>query len=41
MAVYMMIRMKELDDGNRRLGKMTVDEGLKSEIVTEALAKKR
>jgi putative transposase len=32
--------MKELEDENRRLRKMVVDERLKAEIVTEALAKK-
>ena len=36
----MMTRMKELEDENRRLRKMVVDERLKAEIVTEALAKK-
>ena len=38
--VSMMTRMKELEDENRRLRKMVVDERLKAEIVTEALAKK-
>ncbi len=41
MDVSMMTRMKELEDENRRLRKMVVDERLKAEIVTEALAKKR
>ena len=40
MDVSMMTRMKELEDKNRRLRKMVVDERLKAEIVTEALAKK-
>jgi putative transposase len=40
MDVSMMTRMKELQDENRRLRKMVVDERFKEEIVTEALAKK-
>ncbi len=36
----MMTHMKELEDENRRLRKMFVDERLKGEIVTLALAKK-
>ena len=36
----MMTCMKELEDENRRLRKMVVEERLKAEIVTEALAKK-
>ena len=40
MDLSMMTRMKELEDENRRLRKMVVDERLKAEIVTEALAKK-
>ena len=40
MDVSMMTRMKELEDENRRLRTMVVDERLKAEIVTEALAKK-
>ena len=40
MDVSMMTRMKELEDENRRLRKMVVDERLKAEIITEALAKK-
>jgi putative transposase len=32
--------MKELEEENRRLRKMVVDERLKAEIVQEALAKK-
>lgn len=35
-----MARMKELEEENRRLRKMIVDERLKAEIVQEALAKK-
>ena len=40
MDVSMMTRMKELEHENRRLRKMVVEERLKAEIVTEALAKK-
>ena len=40
MDVSMIARMKELEDENRRLKKMYVDEKLKAEIVSEALAKK-
>ena len=36
----MMARMKELEEENRRLRKMVVDERLNAEIVQEALAKK-
>ncbi len=36
----MVARMKELEEENRRLRKMIVDERLKAEIVQEALAKK-
>lgn len=36
----MMARMKELEEENRRLRKMYMDEKLKAEIVAEALAKK-
>ncbi len=36
----MMSRMKELEDENRRLKKMYLEEKLKAEIVSEALAKK-
>ena len=35
-----MARMKELEEENRRLRKMYVEEMLKAEVVTEALAKK-
>jgi putative transposase len=40
MDVPMMARMKELEEENRRLRKMYMDEKLKAEIVSEALAKK-
>jgi putative transposase len=40
MDLSMMARMKELEDENRRLKKMYMDEKLKAEIVAEALAKK-
>ena len=40
MDTSMMTRMKELEDENRRLKKMYLEEKLKSEIVSEALAKK-
>ena len=40
MDVSLMARMKELEEENRRLRKMYVEEKLKAEIVTEALAKK-
>ena len=40
MDVSMIARMKELEDENRRLKKMYMDEKLKAEIVSEALAKK-
>ena len=40
MDVSMMARMKELEDENRRLRKLYLDEKLKAEIVAEALAKK-
>jgi len=33
-------RMKELEDENSRLKKMYAEEGLKSEIIQEAMAKK-
>ncbi len=36
----MMARMKELKAENARLKKMYIEEKLKAEIVTEALAKK-
>jgi putative transposase len=40
MDVSMMARIKELEEENRRLRKVIVDERLKAEIVQEALAKK-
>jgi putative transposase len=40
MDTSMMTRMKELEDENRRLKKIYLEEKLKSEIVAEALAKK-
>ena len=40
MDVSIMARMKKLEEENRRLRKMIVDERLKAEIVQEALAKK-
>ena len=40
MDTSMMSRMKELEDENRRLKKMYLEEKLKSEIEAEALAKK-
>lgn len=36
----LMTRMKELEEENRRLRKMYVEERLKAEVVAEALAKK-
>jgi putative transposase len=40
MDTSMMSRMKELEEENRRLKKMYVEEKLKAEIATEYLAKK-
>ena len=40
MDASLMGRMKELEDENRRLKKMYAEEGLKSEIIQEAMAKK-
>ena len=40
MDTSMMARMKELEVENARLKKMYIEEKLKAEIVTEALAKK-
>jgi putative transposase len=40
MDVPMMSRMKELEDENRRLKKMYLEEKLEAEIVPEALEKK-
>jgi putative transposase len=40
MAVSMMSRMKELEEENRRLKKIYLEEKLKAKIVSEALEKK-
>ncbi len=40
MDASLMVRMKELEEENRRLKKMYAEERLKAEIVQEALAKK-
>ena len=40
MDASLMTRMKELEEENRRLKKMYVEERLKAEIVAEALTKK-
>ena len=40
MDVSMMSRMKELEDENRRVEMMYLEEKLKAEIVAEALEKK-
>ena len=40
MDVSLMARMKELEEENRRLKKMYIEEKIKAEIVAEALAKK-
>ena len=40
MDVSMMSRMEELEEENRRLKKMYLEEKLKAEIVSEALEKK-
>ena len=40
MDTSMMSRMKELEEENRRLKKMYLEEKLKAEIVSEALEKK-
>lgn len=40
MDTSMMVRMKEPEAENARLKKMYIEEKLKAEIVTEALAKK-
>lgn len=40
MDTSLMSRMKELEDENRRLRKLYLDEKLKAEVVAEALAKK-
>jgi putative transposase len=39
MDVSMMSRMKELEEENRRLKKMYLEEKLKAEIVSEALVR--
>lgn len=40
MDASLMAKMKELEEENRRLRKMYVEEKLKAEVVAEALAKK-
>jgi putative transposase len=40
MDTSMMSRMRELEEENRRLKKMYLEEKLKAEIVSEAIAKK-
>ena len=40
MDVSMMSRLKELEEENRRLNKMYLEEKLKAEVVAEALEKK-
>ena len=40
MDAYLMARLKELEDENRRLKNMYADERLKAEIIQEALSKK-
>jgi hypothetical protein len=40
MDVSMMSRMKELEEENRRLKKMYLEENLRAEIVSEAIEKK-
>lgn len=40
MDAYMMTRLKELEEENRRLKKMYAEERLKAEIIQEAMAKK-
>lgn len=40
MDASLMARMKELEEENRRLRKMYVEEKLKAEVMAEALAKK-
>ena len=40
MDTSMMSRLKELEEENRRLRRMYVEEKLKAEIASEALAKK-
>lgn len=40
MGASMITRLKELEEENRRLKKMVVEERLKSEIIQKAMAKK-
>ena len=40
MDVSLMSKMKDLEEENRRLRKMYIDEKLKAEIVTDAIEKK-
>jgi putative transposase len=40
MDTSLIARMKELEEENRRLKKMYIEEKLKAEVVAEALAKK-
>ena len=40
MDASLIARMKELEEENRRLKKMYIEEKIKAEIVAEALAKK-
>jgi putative transposase len=40
MDASLMVRLKELEEENRRLKKMYAEERLKSEIIQEAMAKK-
>ena len=40
MEVSMMVRLKELEEENRRLKKMHAEERLKAEILNEAITKK-
>lgn len=40
MDTSLMARMKELEEENRRLKKMYIEEKIKAEVVAEALAKK-
>lgn len=40
MDAFMMARLKELEDENRRFKKMYAEERLKAEIIQEAMAKK-
>lgn len=40
MDASLMARMKELEDENRRLKKMYVEERLKAEVIQEAMTKK-